>query len=196
MDEPLSNLDALLRESMRGELKELFGRLNATVLYVTHDQGEALGLSDEILVLKDGQARQTASPLELYRRPADLFTATFVGSPRMSVLRGRRENGAFTGRGVRLPLPEGPAEDDLHVGIRPEDVDVAAEPSPARIPAKVTLREPAGDRVLLTLRVGEESLRALASSRDWPETVFLRVAPERIHVFSARTEKRLEPSVR
>ena len=192
MDEPLSNLDALLREGMRGELKELFGRLNATVLYVTHDQGEALSLSDEILVLRGGRALQTGSPLELYLRPGNLFTATFIGSPRMSVLRGGRENGAFAGRGLSLPLPEGPAEDTLYVGIRPEDVDVAAERSAGRLSARVTMSELSGDRILLTLRAGEETLRALTAPRDWPETVFFRVPPEKIHVFSAATQKRLD----
>ncbi len=196
MDEPLSNLDALLREGMRGELKELFGRLHATVLYVTHDQGEALSLSDEILVPKDGRPLQRGSPLELYRRPADLFTATFVGSPRMSVLRGGGENGAFAGRGLSLPLPDGPVEDAICVGIRPEDVDVAAERSEGRLPATVTMREPSGDRVLLTLRAGEETLRALTAPREWPETIFFRVPPEKIHVFSAATEKRLEAPIR
>jgi len=195
MDEPLSNLDALLREEMRGELKALFEKLGATVLYVTHDQGEALSLSDEVLVLREGKALQTASPLELYRRPLDLFTATFVGSPRMSVLRGRPENGHFAGRGMKLVLPEGPVEDELYVGIRPEDVDVTAEPSSGRLPARVKLREPLGDRLLLTLLVGEESLRALAAPRDWPEMVFLHLSPEKLHVFSARTQKRLVPLV-
>ena len=196
MDEPLSNLDALLREEMRGELKALFGRLAATVLYVTHDQGEALSLSDEILVLREGRALQAGSPLELYRRPADLFTATFVGSPRMSVLRGRRENGRFAGRGMSLVLPDGPAEGELAVGIRPEDVEVAAEALDGGLRATVLLREPAGDRLLLTLRVGEDSVRALAPPREWPETVWIRVRTEALHLFSASTGKRLEPRVR
>ncbi len=133
MDEPLSNLDALLREGMRSELRALFGRLGATVLYVTHDQGEALALSDEVLVMKEGRALQSGAPLELYRRPADLFTATFVGSPRMTIWRGRAENGAFAGRGVRLPLPDGIAERELCVGIRPEDVETGVDASSRRL---------------------------------------------------------------
>ncbi len=196
MDEPLSNLDALLREGMRGELKLLFGKLGAPVLYVTHDQAEALSLSDEILVLKGGRALQTGTPHELYHRPADVFTATFVGSPRMAVLEGRLENGLFAGRGLRLELPQGRFEDELRLGVRPEDVEVAAEPSGGTVPARITLREPAADRVLLTLSVGEETLRALAPPSGWPETVHVRVAPERLHVFSAKTGKRLEAGVR
>ena len=196
MDEPLSNLDALLREEMRGELKSLFGRLHATVLYVTHDQGEALSLSDEILVLREGRVLQTGSPQELYRRPADLFTATFVGSPRMAVLRGRCENGGFAGRGMRLGLPEGLPEEELVVGIRPEDVEVKAEPLSGGVRAAVLLREPAGDRLLLTLGVGKESLRALTAPGEWPEDVWIRVPTEALHLFSAATGKRLEPRVR
>ncbi len=197
MDEPLSNLDALLREGMRGELKLLFGKLGAPVLYVTHDQAEALSLSDEILVLRGGRALQTGTPDELYHRPADLFTATFVGSPRMAVLAGRLENGLFAGRGLRLALPEGRlAEEDVAVGIRPEDLQVAAGPAAGTVPARITLREPSGDRVLLTLRIGEETLRALAPPSGWPETVHVRVPPEKLHVFSAKTGKRLGEAVR
>ena len=130
MDEPLSNLDALLREAMRTELKALFRRLGATVLYVTHDQAEAMSLSDEVLVLCNGEVRQCAPPLELYARPADLFTATFVGSPRMTVWRGREGDALLVLRGLNLPVPAGLATSgrDLSVGIRPEDVEVKEVP--------------------------------------------------------------------
>ena len=196
MDEPLSNLDALLREGMRSELRALFGRLGATVLYVTHDQGEALALSDEVLVMKEGKTLQSGAPLELYRRPADLFTATFVGSPRMTIWRGRAENGTFAGRGVRLPLPDGIAERELCVGIRPEDVETVVDASDDGFDAVVTLVEHAGDRDLVSLRAGEETLRALGAPREWPEKLRVRVAKEKLHVFSAATEKRLDPKVR
>jgi len=196
MDEPLSNLDALLREGMRSELRALFGRLGATVLYVTHDQGEALALSDEVLVMKDGKALQSGAPLELYRRPADLFTATFVGSPRMTIWKGSRESGAFTGRGVRLRLPDGIVEKELYVGIRPEDVETMVDASDDSFEAIVTLVEHAGDRDLVSVRAGEETLRALAAPRDWPGKLRVRVLKEKLHVFSAATEKRLESPVR
>ena len=128
MDEPLSNLDALLRENMRGELKALFRRLGATVLYVTHDQGEAMSLSDDVLVLKDGKVRQSGPPLELYARPADVFVATFVGSPRMTIWKGAREGAFFVAPGVRLPLPEGVDDErELLAGFRPEDAAVGAD---------------------------------------------------------------------
>jgi ABC-type sugar transport system ATPase subunit len=196
MDEPLSNLDALLREGMRSELRALFSRLGATVLYVTHDQGEALALSDEVLVMKDGKALQSGAPLDLYRRPADLFTATFVGSPRITVWRGRAEDGVFAGRGVRLSLPEGIAETEVCVGIRPEDVETMVDASDGSFDGVVTLVEHAGDRDLVSLRVGDETLRALSAPRDWPERLRVRVAKDRLHVFSAATEKRLDPKFR
>ncbi len=193
MDEPLSNLDALLREGMRSELRALFGRLGATVVYVTHDQGEALALSDEILVMKEGKTLQSGPPLELYRRPADLFTATFVGSPRMTIWRGHAENGTFAGRGLRLPLPDGIAESELYVGVRPEDVETMADAADGSFEAVVTLVEHAGDRDLVSVRAGEETLRALSPPREWPEKLRVRVAKEKLHVFSAGTEKRLGP---
>jgi ABC-type sugar transport system ATPase subunit len=193
LDEPLSNLDALLRESMRGELKRIFRSVATTVLYVTHDQTEALGLSDDLLVMKDGRATQRGAPLEVYRRPADLFTATFVGTPRMTVWRGRREGGSFVGAGPSVPAPDGlPGGPELALGMRPEDVVVAS--SGDGWAGTVELAEPLGDRVLLTIRLGGERLRALVPE-DRNGDVRVSVPPARLHWFDAATEKRLEPKM-
>jgi ABC-type sugar transport system ATPase subunit len=193
LDEPLSNLDALLREGTRSELKLLFRRLGATVLYVTHDQAEAMSLSDAVLVLRDGRVHQCAPPLEVYARPADLFTATFVGSPRMSVWRGACADGRFHGRGLTLPVPEAlRGRRELLVGLRPEHVEVASSPLADGWKASLQVAEPTGDRLLLTLRVGEESLRALVPPLELADEVWARVAPERLHWFDAETELRLE----
>jgi len=193
LDEPLSNLDALLREGTRSELKLLFRRLGATVLYVTHDQAEAMSLSDEVLVLKDGRVRQCAPPLEVYARPADLFTATFVGSPRMSVWCGQCHDGLLHGRGVAVEAPDALRERPrLWVGIRPEHVEVASSPLDGGWEARLDLAEPTGDRLLLTLRVGGESLRALVPPRELAGQIWARVAPERLHWFDGETESRLE----
>jgi len=192
MDEPLSNLDALLREEMRGELKSLFRGLGATVLYVTHDQSEAMALADTVLVLRAGRAAQLAPPLELYARPADLFTATFVGSPRMTVWRGQRVGDAFEARGVRAALPEGlGGGEELYLGFRPEDVTLSMESHPEGWEAELELMEPLGDRALLTLRVGGERLRALAPPADRPPRTWARVPLDRRHWFDAATERRL-----
>lgn len=193
LDEPLSNLDALLREGTRSELKLLFRRLGATVLYVTHDQAEAMSLSDEVLVLKDGRVRQCAPPLEVYARPADLFTATFVGSPRMSVWYGPCQDGRLQVSEVSLEVPEAlRGRNRLCVGIRPEHVEVAPSPLPGAWKARLEVAEPTGDRTLLTLRVGEQSLRALVPPQELSEHVWARVAPDRLHWFDADTELRLE----
>jgi multiple sugar transport system ATP-binding protein len=194
MDEPLSNLDALLRESMRSELKALFRSLDAIVLYVTHDQTEALSLADEVLVLKDGVVRQRAAPLDLYRRPADVFTATFVGSPRMTLWRGARDGNDLVAGRLRVPIPAGVDGADLWVGIRPEDVEVLDGPSPDAWEARIHVAEPIGDRVLLTLDVAGQALRALVPARTWPEALHVRVPPARRHWFDGPTEKRRDPT--
>jgi multiple sugar transport system ATP-binding protein len=192
MDEPLSNLDALLREGMRTELKALFRELQSTVLYVTHDQAEALSLADDVLVLERGRVRQCAPPLELYQRPADLFVAGFVGSPRMTVLRGRRSNGAFEASGLRIALPQGlPGEGELFLGMRPEDVGVSEAPVPDAWEGVLELSEPGGDRVLLTIRIGAQRVRAFAAPRPWSERLWVRANPARLHWFDAASEKRL-----
>jgi multiple sugar transport system ATP-binding protein len=192
MDEPLSNLDALLRESMRSELKALFRSLDAIVLYVTHDQAEALGLADEVLVLKDGVIRQRAAPLDLYRRPADAFTATFVGSPRMTLWTGVREADDFAVGRVRLRVPSGLPGRDLQLGLRPEDVEVLDAPASDAWPARIRVAEPMGDRVLLTLDVMGETLRALVPAREWAGDVHVRAPASRQHWFDGRTGKRIE----
>ncbi|MGE5346737.1 MAG: ABC transporter ATP-binding protein [Acidithiobacillales bacterium] len=195
LDEPLSNLDAQLRESMRGELKSLFRSIGATVLYVTHDQAEALSLADRLVVLETGRIRQMAPPLEVYAHPADLFVATFVGSPRMSILEGRREGDriSFDGTPAALELaapPEIPEEGAALLGVRPEDLELAPDADPGSREAELELAEPLGASVLLTLRVGGCRLRSLAPAIPsgpvrilWP--------PRRVHFFDGRTRRRV-----
>lgn len=192
MDEPLSNLDALLREEMRAELKSLFRRLSSTVLYVTHDQAEAMSLADEVLLLRAGTVSQSGPPEELYLRPANLFAAAFVGSPRMTIWRGRAEGGTFVSGALSLPLPPGLApETELCAGIRPEDVEVAVEAVPDGREGVLEMVEPLGDRALLTLRLGDQSVRALTRSRPSVEALWVRLPLQKLHWFSAATEERL-----
>jgi multiple sugar transport system ATP-binding protein len=192
MDEPLSNLDALLREGMRSELKALFRSVDAIVLYVTHDQAEAMGLADEVMVLKDGVVRQRAAPLELYRRPADVFTATFVGSPRMTVWRGVREGESLAVGGLRVPVPPGVEGRELMLGLRPEDVQVLDVAAPDAWSARVEVVEPSGDRALVTLDVAGQRLRALVPPpREGLVDAYVHVPPEKRHWFDAVTEKRV-----
>ena len=123
-DEPLSNLDAELRVQMRGELMDLHDRLGTTMIYVTHDQVEAMTLADKMVVLNGGRIQQVGSPLELYDNPDNTFVAGFVGSPQMNFLSARVEGGRLTGVGgsAAIPLPVPTAEAAVTIGIRPEDL--------------------------------------------------------------------------
>jgi multiple sugar transport system ATP-binding protein len=146
--------------------------------------------------MRGGRVLQCAPPLDLYARPADLFTATFVGSPRMNLWRGTRREGGFHAPGLDVALPALPGEGDLWLGIRPEDVRVSTESAESGWPARLEQAEPLGDRLLLTLRVGDTPVRALAAPRDYPAAVRLVIPPERLHWFDAATERRLESGSR
>ncbi len=129
-DEPLSNLDAALRTQMRGELKALHAQLGATMLYVTHDQVEAMTLADRIAVLRLGVLQQVGTPVELYERPANRFVAGFIGSPAMNFLEGRIVGGAFEHGGVTVPLGQAiPASEgtDVVLGVRPHGLELSTD---------------------------------------------------------------------
>ena len=174
LDEPLSNLDALLREQARAELKALFSQLGATVLYVTHDQIEAMTLASRLAVMRRGRVEQVGTPAEVYDRPATTYVAGFVGSPRMNLLPG-------AALGV----------DASTVGLRPEHVRIDAG-APLRL--AVALREPLGAQVVLTLRREAGAgpalqLKALVPA-DAPlaregGTAGVAVDPARLHRFDA-----------
>jgi multiple sugar transport system ATP-binding protein len=146
-DEPLSNLDASLRSQMRGELKALHRRLRSTMVYVTHDQVEAMTLADRIAVLRSGELMQLGTPEELYERPANRFVAGFIGSPAMNFLGGRLEDGHLCGPSWRLPLePEMLPETSLKelvLGVRPHEVELVGE-GEGGLAGRVTLVEPTG----------------------------------------------------
>ena len=131
LDEPLSNLDAQLRINVRLELKKLHEQIQGTILYVTHDQVEAMTLGDKVVVMKEGIGHQIGPPETIYERPADTFVATFVGSPAMNLFKGKLTqskgrltffNENFTMNGVDVPSNLG--ETDVEIGIRPEDIKV------------------------------------------------------------------------
>ena len=123
-DEPLSNLDAKLRVQMRAEIKDLHQRLGTTTVYVTHDQIEAMTMADRIVVMKGGVVEQVGRPLELYDRPANLFVATFIGSPAMNLIKGGVGHGGFvTEGGAVLPLPAGAVAGAVHLRRPPRTPD-------------------------------------------------------------------------
>jgi multiple sugar transport system ATP-binding protein len=175
LDEPLSNLDAKLRLSMRVEIARLHRQLKATMVYVTHDQIEAMTLGQRIVVLKDGVIQQVDTPMALYRHPANLFVATFLGSPAMNILRGRlhRSDGLHLdiGDGSSIPLPATNVPDawlerEVTMGIRPEALHIAVPGQPSFAP-QVEVVEPIGSDVFANLRFGSHQLVA----RFGPETL-------------------------
>jgi multiple sugar transport system ATP-binding protein len=146
-DEPLSNLDASLRSQMRGELKDLHRRLKSTMVYVTHDQVEAMTLADRIAVLRDGELQQLGTPEELYDRPANRFVAGFIGAPSMNFLGGRIEGDELCGPSWRLHLapeirPNTPIK-ELVLGVRPHELELVGE-GDGGLPGRVLLVEPTG----------------------------------------------------
>ena len=182
LDEPLSNLDAVLRERTRGELKLLFKRLRGTVVYVTHDQVEAMTLSDRIVVLDAGRIQQIGTPEEIYQRPANTFVATFLGAPPMNLL--PREDAERAGLVSGLP-PGGQT-----VGVRPEDVRVSDSGGRE---AQVVVVEPTGAHTILTLDCAGVVLRA-AVAGSWPASrAACRVSlpPEKLHLFAAADGRRV-----
>jgi multiple sugar transport system ATP-binding protein len=145
LDEPMSSLDAKLKVEMRKELKLITGLFGTTTLYVTHDQEEAMALSDRICVMSGGRIEQFDTPETVYRRPATVFVAGFIGMPMMNLIEpGKRADGA------RFPLFER-IQNGMTVGVRPEDVQVSQEAATDSIPMQVTLVEVLGERTILHL---------------------------------------------
>jgi len=181
-DEPLSNLDAQLRDEMRGEIKRLHQEIATTMIYVTHDQIEAMTLADRIVLMRDGRIEQQGAPLELFERPASLFVAGFLGSPRMNFLQGRlaRSGEGFAielGGGVpRLALPQerrldGAADGaPIILGLRPEHVGRATGTPPpagvARLEATIELVQPTGSRSYASFRLADQPLLAELQAHD------------------------------
>lgn len=182
-DEPLSNLDAKLRVQMRSEIKELHQRLKTTTVYVTHDQIEAMTMADKIVVMRDGIIEQTGSPLDLYDRPANLFVASFIGSPSMNFLEGVWGNGRFTLRdGTALPLGvEG--SDAVTYGIRPEHLRLDAN----GLEATVVVVEPTGPETQVVMKLGDQQIVGIFRERITTRPgEILKVLPDLslVHLFS------------
>ncbi|RXR07229.1 ABC transporter ATP-binding protein [Pseudoxanthomonas composti] len=205
LDEPLSNLDAKLRHSVRTEIARLHRQLGTTMIYVTHDQVEAMTLGQRIVVLKDGQIQQIDTPMALYDRPANLFVAGFLGSPAMNVLRGiAQPEGLLLERGALLPwagppsLPAGVLGQPLVVGVRPEDLHLAQADEPGAFQATLDNVEPVGNEIFLHLQAHGLDLIARIPPRSLPApgaAVWLRLDSARLHYFDPATEARIEPAI-
>ena len=195
-DEPLSNLDAQLRGEMRTEIKKLHQRLGATIIYVTHDQVEAMTLADRIAVLSAGHKMQYASPHDIYNTPAALFVAGFTGSPPMNLVPCTVQGGRVDlGGSALFALPSALAEkakgvNRLTFGLRPEDIAFTPTDGSMAVQAVVLLTEPLGAETLVTFKVGDCELvaRCAASfSLKSGTNVTLHLAGNRMHLFDAET---------
>jgi ABC-type sugar transport system ATPase subunit len=188
-DEPLSNLDASLRQQMRIELLRLHRRLRATMVYVTHDQVEAMTLADRIVIMKGGRLMQVGPPGDLYSRPANLFVARFLGTPEMNTVEGQVLGGRFRaaeGCPLQVDAP-GFADGPAVLGVRAEDVGLAPPGEAGTTLAQVEVIEQLGWENLLHLRVGTLSVIARCEAKQSPPTgasLGLRLWPGRWHLFS------------
>jgi multiple sugar transport system ATP-binding protein len=209
MDEPIGALDAALREEMRTELKRLHLENDQTTVYVTHDQVEAMSLADRIAIMNEGVLQQVGTPTDVYRHPANLFVAQFIGSPVMNISTARVQT---DGGELRLSIGDGagtfrfPAEleqrmsaarysePDLTVGIRPEGVLLARQQAEGFIPAEAHIIEPLGAYDIVDLKVGSHLLRARTRTGfvDHPgDTVWAKLDEAQTHFFHARTGESL-----
>jgi multiple sugar transport system ATP-binding protein len=195
LDEPLSNLDARLRLGMRVEIAKLHRRVGATMIYVTHDQIEAMTLGDRIVVMKDGEVQQIDTPMRLYERPANVFVAGFLGSPAMNFFEGRVDGSHIAIGSALLPAPQGTTlASEVLVGVRPEDLVLAPDGAGA-LEAKLEVVEPVGNEIFLNLRHDDRAIVMRVPPQALPETgSTLRIAirPGRVHFFDAKTERRID----
>ena len=188
LDEPLSNLDSRLRIDMRAELKHLQHELSVVTIYVTHDQVEAMTLASRIAILKDGVLQQFDTPSEVYRHPANLFVAGFVGSPSMNLLP------ANSVRSLSLDLTQEQQSligaREVTLGIRPEDIDFSTTAQPGYTPARVWVTEDLGNETLIRLSLDDAhiTLRAPAGTRAGFDTpAWFQIRKDKIHWFDSNT---------
>ncbi|MEB3343267.1 ABC transporter ATP-binding protein [Okeania sp.] len=197
LDEPLSNLDALLREQVRAELKQLFNSQQKPVVYVTHDQTEAMTLSSKVAILSDGYLQQIDRPDEIYTRPANKFVAGFVGSPQMNLLTLKcEENYAIFGD-FKIPLPDfSVRKKQITLGIRPEDIRFSStENLGITIRGKVVLVEYLGKEKLLILQVenSAENIKVIAPyDQTWDDLITLELPTKHIHWFDVDSGDRIQ----
>ncbi len=188
MDEPLSNLDALLRLNMRAELKRLLQQVSATTIYVTHDQVEALSMGDRTAVMRNGEILQVDEPMTVYERPSDPFVAGFIGNPPMNLLEGITSSDGVEVEEIRFELPaqeEFKPGDPVLVGVRAENLELLPGSTPDGLRGHVLVVEPLGSFLLVTIAVGKQRVKVSAPVHvklDPGQEVVLRVKPGSIRL--------------
>jgi len=202
-DEPLSNLDAKLRIQMRSEISKLHSRLETTMVYVTHDQVEAMTMGDRIVVMKDGRIQQNDTPLNLYHQPQNKFVAGFIGSPAMNFIQGRieqQDTPVFKTDVLTLTVPQaktgilaGYAGRPVTLGIRPEDLFEKADAGDSNtFVSRVEVVEPMGNETFVHVSVGADTVVARVSARSLP-AVFsqypIQFDMNKAHFFNTETEQ-------
>lgn len=192
-DEPLSNLDAKLRVQMRTEIKELHQRLKTTTVYVTHDQIEAMTMADKIVVMQGGRIEQVGAPLELYDRPANIFVASFIGSPSMNLIDGVVKDGMVDVDGARLALPPGSTATEgqkVVYGVRPETFTAGS----AGLAGTIAVVEPTGSETHVVVRIAGREVTAVFRERVSfrpGESITLAPDASQSHIFDKASGQRL-----
>jgi multiple sugar transport system ATP-binding protein len=188
-DEPLSNLDAQLRTQMRLEIKKLHQRVGNTIVFVTHDQVEAMTMADRIVIMKDGHIQQVGTPAEVYHTPANAFVAQFIGAPSMNMLPAVLDADGLHLAGARLDTSHRSADKlEVSIGVRPDDLTL--DDGLEIVSGTVAVREPLGPETLIYVETPGGEVIAKADGRTPPEvgeTVRLSANPENLHVFDAKT---------
>ncbi|MFV9690049.1 MAG: ABC transporter ATP-binding protein [Desulfobacteria bacterium] len=192
LDEPLSNLDARLRANVRLELKQLHKKIQTTIVYVTHDQVEAMTLGERVVVMRNGQVRQTGRPETIYSFPVDTFVATFIGSPEMNLYKGvifkKRKRSVFQGRGFFLELGNpriDRMEGEVEIGVRAEDVKIGKENSTSP-GVEVEMISDVGSEKYIHARLGQEHLTLRVpkdASFRTGEIIYITIDSARLHIF-------------
>ena len=212
LDEPLSNLDAKLRIDMRSEIKRLHHEMGTTIVYVTHDQVEALTMSTRIAIFFEGELEQVAAPMDLYQNPISLRVADFIGNPRINFVEGQAKRGEDGGLVVTSSLgrmsftadcltDELPAQSsfDVVLGIRPEKIGICCQEGDGAIPASVYATQPAGSETTIHLKMGDDSV-VLAKEmgiRNYAvdQVVHVKIAPDKLNVLAKETGRLIKMAV-
>lgn len=187
-DEPLSNLDAQLRTQMRLEIKKLHQRVGTTIIFVTHDQVEAMTMADRIVIMKDGHIQQVGTPAEVYHHPANTFVAQFIGAPSMNMLPGVLDSeglALWNGDIIAKQLASSGEPHELTIGIRAGDL-VPVDPSNALMAGTISVVEPLGSETLLYVDVGGHEVIASGPGRDAPlpgTHIYLGAKTDSLHLF-------------